>query len=497
MLHTGQRGTACFLNENDIEQRRDPPPMGRNCFIGLQNSRAPTDCPHLVAEVEGHLTTIGSTRAGKTAGQIIPNLLLSECSSVVVDLKGEIAWSTVGYLRTVGFKVIILDPFDVINTVYGTLNASEMVQVSHYNPIANIDINKPNALELIETVVDNIVLYDGKETHWTESVKELTTGLIAYLITVYKEKATLDKMKEIISGGLAGIISIAKRIDKDNALFDKNSIARRKLNRYIGLNANNENREEISILSTAYQQFRFLDDKLLNDIMSYSDFSFYDLVKTDSRVVIFLVLPFHLVYSYNRWLRLMISMAIKTVSEHGANLNFPVTFYLDEFGSLGPFPIISRSFAFMAGRGMRLWIFVQNISQLKLNYPQDWENFISNSDALSIMNTGDYETAVYISNLLGKTTMESRNGMEYPQNTIGYPYMLKIDDNLNKTPLLMHEISVTYERFLMNPDEIIRLPDHLGILITREGPVIFVKAKCFRDEPFKDAISPNPMYENV
>ena len=53
---------------------------------------------------------------------------------------------------------------------------------------------------------------------------------------------------------------------------------------------------------TAQQQFRFLDDSLIENSMSHSDFSFDDLINPDFRVVIFLVLPFHLIDSYNRWL---------------------------------------------------------------------------------------------------------------------------------------------------------------------------------------------------
>ena len=53
-------------------------------------------------------------------------------------------------------------------------------------------------------------------------------------------------------------------------------------------------------------------------------------------------------------------------------------------------------------------IILQNISQIKSKYKDDWETIIGNCDSLVYLGGNDYSTFEYISKLLGKQTIRTK-----------------------------------------------------------------------------------------
>jgi hypothetical protein len=58
---------------------------------------------------------------------------------------------------------------------------------------------------------------------------------------------------------------------------------------------------------------------------------------------------------------------------------------------------------------MTMWIFLQDLNQMKRDYPDHWETFIGNAQAMTSFGTMDNFTAEYISKMLGTTTVEQVN----------------------------------------------------------------------------------------
>ncbi|MGL1931800.1 MAG: type IV secretory system conjugative DNA transfer family protein [Desulfotalea sp.] len=462
-INVSQKGTARFALDMDTGTVNESNLSGKHCFIGNHENQD----QHLMVEVDSHLLTIGGSRSGKTVGQVIPNLLWAKGSSFVIDPKGEIAWNTAEYLRGIGKKVLILDPFQEVNRHYGK-KVSVVECIARYNPLSEINATDLDYAGKITYITTSLILVEGKDPHWGNSAQELIAGLIAYVVETPSEEKSLGRVKELLSGDVPGIIAIAKIIVENKGDYPQNSLARMKLSRYAGLNPNNGNTEKYSIVSTCLSQLRFLDTPEIRDSLSSSDFSFTELVRSSVDTVVFLVLPPTKLESYNRWLRLMISMAIEGVTSVGCSMERPVTFYLDEFGTIGKLPAIAQAVGLMAGRGIRLWFFIQSLSNLKCDYPSEWSKFIGNSSAISVLKVGDDETAQYISNLLGDKTVSESMGS--------------------------HNTTSTYP--LLAPDQLRRMLPHNGLLITDTHPVIFRKAKCYEDMPFRDAIRPDPDYSS-
>ena len=86
---------------------------------------------------------------------------------------------------------------------------------------------------------------------------------------------------------------------------------------------------------------------------------------------------------------------------------------LDELGTISPgsgLSMIEQSYGLMAGLGIRIWAFLQDLPQLKRDYPNSWETFISNSSVIQLLNVADSTTANYFSSYLGTATVNAKNG---------------------------------------------------------------------------------------
>ena len=142
--------------------------------------------------------------------------------------------------------------------------------------------------------------------------------------------------------------------------MEPGSIARSKLARF-----DSASDEINSVMSTARTQTGFLDSEVLNRNMDESDFCFGDLC--GGNVSVYLVLPPDKLQTYARWLRLMVSIAIRAVARGGSQSpsGLPALFVLDEFGTIGNLNAVAWAYGLMAGLGMILWVFAQDLNQLK------------------------------------------------------------------------------------------------------------------------------------
>ncbi len=88
----------------------------------------------------------------------------------------------------------------------------------------------------------------------------------------------------------------------------------------------------------------------------------------------------------------------------------PVRVILDEFASLKKLELIETAYATMAGLGVQLWVFTQDLGQLmKLYGDKSWQTFVSNAGVFQYFGSRDYETAKYAEHLCGMTTMKKRS----------------------------------------------------------------------------------------
>ena len=89
--------------------------------------------------------------------------------------------------------------------------------------------------------------------------------------------------------------------------------------------------------------------------------------------------------------------------DEGAKL--PVNVYLDEFANIGVIPHFETTISLARGRGVRLWLGIQSLSQLETRYGRPAAQTILTNCATKMALSGlDFETAQYISRSLGEKT---------------------------------------------------------------------------------------------
>lgn len=141
---------------------------------------------------------------------------------------------------------------------------------------------------------------------------------------------------------------------------------------------------------------------------------------------------------------------------HGGALPVPVRLMFDEFANVALPDGYARLQATMRSRNIMSTIILQNISQLKALFKDDWEGIIGNADSFVYLGGNEQSTHKYVSELLGKETIEVNSSSQSKGRSGSY------SQSTQQTG-----------RELMTPDEVRRLDNRDAIVFIRgELPVI-------------------------
>lgn len=93
---------------------------------------------------------------------------------------------------------------------------------------------------------------------------------------------------------------------------------------------------------------------------------------------------------------------------NGGRLPIHVRCILDEFANIAPIPDFSKLVATMRSREISVSIILQNISQLKEMYKENWESLMGNCDSFLFLGGQEQSTLELVSKKLGKRTIDKR-----------------------------------------------------------------------------------------
>jgi len=391
-----------------------------------------------------HLLTIGPAASGKSVSLIIPNLLTYSGPAVVVDVGGQSAWATAERRRQRSGKVVIVDPFGEINGWYGAV-AGVTEAVARFNPLSSLNPESKDYLDDVENLADALIVDQRIDSYWVERARELVAGLMSFTLELpeYRPEASLGLLRKLLWQPDEVLLGAAAKAEQ----LGSASLAARKLAGFRTGSA-----EVSSVIAFARTETAFLDNKDLVENLAASDFSFDELLTANATV--YLVLPPAELQSYARWLRLMVSVAIRAVGRGwvGASGRLPVLFMLDDFAEVGN--VVMSGFGLMRGLGLSIWAFAQDLLQLKSAYPKDWQTLFAKAHVISVLGVGDRETESYISKLAGGGTTGA-------------------------------EAKVLAE-------EIRRRRPELSVMVREGRPLLCRRIEYFRDEPFAVAARPDP-----
>lgn len=154
---------------------------------------------------------------------------------------------------------------------------------------------------------------------------------------------------------------------------------------------------------------------------------------------------------------------------HGGSLPIPVRLMFDEFANVALPDGYARLQATMRSRNVMATIILQNISQLKELFKDSWEGIIGNADAFVYLGGNEQSTHKYVSELLGKETIETRTSSQSRGRNGSY------SQNFQQAG-----------RELLTPDEVRMLDNRYALVLLRgETPVIDEKYDLMRHPNIK------------
>ncbi|WP_149541480.1 type IV secretory system conjugative DNA transfer family protein [Siccirubricoccus phaeus] len=362
-------------------------------FLGVND-----DGREIGMKTERHAITVAGSRTGKGAGLIVPNLLRWPHSALVVDTKGDNAALTWKARRDMGQAVYVLDPFREADV--------PDIRRASYNPLADLDPRSPTIREDITVIADGLVLrHKAEDGEWYDGGVAILAGFIAHALTAFPpELHRLAIIRDMLNAsgdnwavllaGMAENPACGGLAQTAAALLADGSKSAREFH------------------GTARRSIDKFGSDALQACMAESSFRLSDLKA--GRCTVFLVLPSRYVEEHARFFRLFVRLALNEMEKPTANKSgpdrfkgTPCLFILDEFFSLGKIDAVQKAAGRMAGNGVHLWPFVQDLGQLTTLYGQaGMETFFGNSDARIFFGNTDPLTLTNISGWLDRITPE-------------------------------------------------------------------------------------------
>ena len=453
----GSHGSACWGSPDLLSS-------DRGLLVGRIGDRL------LRVDGEGHVLTVAPTRSGKGVSCVIPNLLDHPGSAVITDPKGENYAVTSRWRRIAGQEVQALDPFDLVG------------QLAAYNPLDLVDAEGPDAADDARLLADMLVLSEGKEAgdqlFWNEEARGLLTGLILHVASSASPEArTLSELRDLLTLPSDSFRELLVAMASSTAADGLVARAAARLQQ-------KADRERSGVISTAQSHTHFLDSPRMKRVLSRSTFDFAELKRRSMSV--YLVLPSDRLESYARWLRLMIASGLLAVTRTRGSASERVLFLLDEFAHLRRMQPVQRDISLAGGFGVRFWLVLQDLSQLRSTYGDAWPTFLANADVLQAFGSNDWETAEYLSKMTGEATIQVASENRSAGVSRGRHAQRQHSTALSTS---------NTRRRLLNPDEVRRLPaDRQLLFIKGTPPILAQRIDCLVDRPFIDRADANPLY---
>ena len=441
-----EHGSASWGSVRELDKKYRDKDAGKNVIL----------TQHLQMSMNGKLhrrnllqIIVGGSGSGKTRFLAKPNLMLANASFICTDPKGEM-------LRAVGNLFLeegyVLRVFDLIDP-----SKSDC-----YNPFCYIR-KDADVFKLIDNFIKNTTPKASKtsDPFWEKSETALDAALMLYLLhEAPPEDQNMETILYMIENGGA------KEEDDDyqsplDLLFEAleeeqpDHIAVRQY--HIFKQAAGKTAKSI-LVSAAVRLASFT----LPEIQRITASDDMELGKLGERKqAIFCIIPDSNDASLNFLVGMLYTQAFQELyfqadKVHQGALPVPVRLMFDEFANVALPDGYARLQATMRSRNIMSTIILQNISQLKALFKDDWEGIIGNADSFIYLGGNEQSTHKYISELLGKETIDTKTSSQSKGRNGSF------SQNFQQTG-----------RELMTPDEVRRLDNKDAIVLIRgEKPVI-------------------------
>ena len=431
-------GEAKQLNKKYKQPNNYNKILTKNVSLGLNGKKHRRNVNVLV---------VGGSGAGKTYSYCKPNVMQCNTSYVVLDPKGEIVRDTGHLLEQNGYEVRVLD---LIN-----------MEKSHcYNPF--VYLKSDNDVQKLVTNLFKSTTPKGSSTNdpfWDTAASMLLLALIFYLkYEVPEEEQNFVMVMELLRAGDV-------KEDDDDYVSPLDMLFNR---------LETTNPEHISL--KYYRAYHSGSAKTLKSIQvtlaarleKFNLESVAQLTQTDEldlpslgekKVALFAIIPDNDT-SFNFLVSVLYTQLFQQLFyladyKYGGSLPVHVHFVMDEFANVSLPDDFDKILSVMRSREVSVSIILQNLAQLKALFEKQWESIVGNCDEFLYLGGNEQSTHKYVSELLGKETIDT--------NTFGRTF--GSHGNYSKNDQIAG-------RELLTPDEVRMLDNQYALLFVRgERPV--------------------------
>lgn len=398
----------------------------------------------------------GGSGAGKTRFYCKPNAMNCNTSMVILDPKGEIIRDTGHLLKANGMDVKVLD---LIN----------MWRSHCYNPF--VYLKEDNDVQRLVTNLFKSTTPKGSQTQdpfWDTAASMLLLALVFYLkyeappdeqnFQMVLEMLRTGDVREEDEGYQSPLDELFERLE----MRTPEHIALKYYRDYRSGSAKTLKSIQIT-LAAKLEKFN------LESLAALTITDELDLASIgDKKTALFIIIPdsdssFNFLVSI-LYTQLFQQLFYSADHKYGGTLPIHVHFLMDEFANVSLPDDFDKILSVMRSRGVSVSIILQNLAQLKALFEKQWESIVGNCDEFLYLGGNEQSTHKYVSELLGKETLDT--------NTYGK------SSGRNGNYSTNYQIS---GRELLTPDEVRMLNNHYALLFVRgERPIMDEKFDILR-----------------
>jgi type IV secretion system protein VirD4 len=450
-----EHGSAKWGDANKVNKKYEQQPyqsnkiLTQNVCIGFDGRKHRRNLNTLV---------IGGSGAGKTRFFAKPNVMQANTSLIVLDPKGEIARDEGHLLEDKGYVVKVLD---LIN-----------MDKSHcYNPF--VYLQSDNDVQKLVTNLFKATTPKGSQSQdpfWDTAASMLLLALVFYLwYEAPKDEQNFPMVMEMLRAGEV-------KEDDDNFISPLDIL-------FNQLEVENPNHIALKYYrdyhSGSAKTLKSIQITLASRLEKFNLESLASLTQTDEleletigekKTALFAIIPDNDT-SFNFLVSMLYTQLFQQLFyiadyKYGGRLPIHVHFLMDEFANVSLPDDFQNILSVMRSREISVSIILQNLAQLKKLFEKDWESIVGNCDELLYLGGNEQSSHKYISELLGKDTID----INTYGRTKGRNGSYSTNFNLMGRELLL-------------PDEVRTLDNDYAVLLIRGEKPIMDKKYDIKNHP--------------
>ena len=401
-------GTAQFADPKAVNEKIKDKEPNRNKIVS-QHVNMSYDTRY--TQLNNNVLVVGGSGAGKTVKYVEPNIIQfpEKVSLVTTDSKGENLSRNGNVLMENGYKVRVL-------------NLINMEQSDGYNPFAYIR-NETDINRLITNLMANTTPKGAQsaEPFWEKAESLFLQAIFKYVWMEMKpHQRNFRTVMQLTNEAEVTEQNKPSRLDARMKFLESTNPLGSKHPAVVSYNKCMRGAGDTirSIIISVNARLAPLESEQVLRLFDRDEMNLAELgigVNGDekTRTALFCVIP-DSDKTYNFIVGLLYTQLFQELYyqadfNYGGRLPIHVSFLMDEFANVALPDDFCSLLSTMRSREISATIIIQNLAQIKALFKDTWETITGNCDSFIYLGGNEQSTHKYVSELLGKATIDKRS----------------------------------------------------------------------------------------